>query len=87
MSRCRLCGGKGRIVIYDAGVAGYNVAACTCPHGQDWRHKGQLRAWASLQDPQPNEIGRLEEFYTEEQIRVLKTVWHGEEAKRGTGTS
>ena len=78
MNRCNWCRGQGLVFIrdrYDDGIApGYIVASCTCPQGQKYRVKWQLRAWASRQDPKPDQIGRLEEFFTQAELNTLVTV-------------
>lgn len=78
MSRCNWCRGDGLVFIrdvFDDGLApGYCVASCTCGHGQKYRVKWQLRAWASQQNPKPEHIGRLEEFFTQAELNTLTTV-------------
>lgn len=52
---------------------GYDLAACACTRGQWWRTKHQLRAKAATLQPTPTTIGRLEEFFSEQELRVLTT--------------
>lgn len=73
MSRCNWCHRDGLVFIRYRESAGYDVAACTCLRGVQWRHAWQLRAWAALQDPKPEQIGRLEEFFTAEELQTLTT--------------
>lgn len=51
----------------------YDVAACTCPHGQQWRVPWQLKAWAKRQLPPPVRVLRLEEIYTAKALTELQT--------------
>lgn len=75
MSLCRLCRGDGLVFIRYTADSGYGLAACTCEKGQWWRTKHQLRAKAASLSPPPVEFGRLEEFYTEAELRVLTTKY------------
>lgn len=74
MSRCKWCRGDGLVFLRYRESPGYDVAACQCAKGEWWRQKWQLRAWASVQQPKPDQIGRLEEFFTEDELRTLTTV-------------
>lgn len=75
MSRCRHCRGDGLVFLRYRESPGYDLASCVCPQGKWWRTKHQLRAKAASLKPSPVQIGRLEEFYTEDELRVLVTVY------------
>ena len=70
MSRCKRCRNLGLIRIQYQQEDGYDVAACVCQWGQWYRTKGMLRAWADQQTPPPVHIGRLEEFFTEAELKA-----------------
>lgn len=74
MSRCNYCRQDGLVFLRYTEAEGYGVAACLCGRGKWWRQKWQLRAWADQQRVKPVEIGRLEEFFTAEELNVLKTT-------------
>lgn len=74
MSRCNWCRGDGLVFIRYQESPGYDVASCTCPKGLAYRVKWQLRAWASRQIEKPEQIGRLEEFFTQQELNTLTTV-------------
>lgn len=75
MSLCRHCRGDGLVFIRYTEDEGYGLAACVCDKGKWWRIKYQLRAKAASLVPNPVEYGRLEEFFTAEQLRVLVTTY------------
>lgn len=75
MSRCRHCRNDGLVFIRYRESPGYDLAACVCERGQWWRTKHQLRAKAAMLQPPPTTIGRLEEFFTEAELRVLVTTY------------
>lgn len=75
MSRwCSWCRGDGLVFIRYRESPGYDVAVCLCPKGEWWKKKWQLKAWVALQDPKPVQVGRLEEFYTPQELNVLTTT-------------
>lgn len=74
MRRCRFCRGDGLVFIRYRESEGYDVASCMCDQGKWWRTPMQLRAFAATQNPKPEQYGRLEEFFTEAELRVLQTV-------------
>lgn len=73
MSRCNYCRNDGLVFIRYQESPGYDLAACLCDKGQWYRQKYQLKAKAATLQPKPQQIGRLEEFYTEAELRVLVT--------------
>lgn len=75
MNRCNWCRGDGLVFIWYRGVDRYDLAACQCDRGQWWRTKHQLRAKAATLQPSPATIGRLEEFFSENELRVLETTY------------
>lgn len=76
---CKWCRGDGLIFVYDRfddGIAsGYHLAACSCPKGQWWRTKHQLKAKAATLDPKPLSIGRLEEYFSAAELKTLTTTY------------
>jgi hypothetical protein len=74
MSRCRWCRKSGLVFIRYPDGPGYDLAACVCAQGQWYRTPWVLRAYAATQVPPPNEIGRLEEFFTADELHTLTTV-------------
>lgn len=75
MSRCskHWCHGDGLIFIRYQQSEGYDVAVCPCELGKYWKVKWQLKAWVAKQDPGPEYFGRLEEFFTEAELKTLTT--------------
>ncbi len=74
MSRCSVCHQDGLYFAEHADPDGYVVLACQCKHGGRWRTKMQLRAFAATLDPAPLWVGRIEEFFTEAELKALKPV-------------
>jgi hypothetical protein len=73
MSRfCSLCHQDGLVFIRDLDSGGYIVCVCTCKRGEWWTTKWQLRAFIEALEPPPITGGRLEEFFTEEEIASLR---------------
>lgn len=73
MNACKYCDDHGIVLLGCLATKEYSAAACVCTRGQWYRQKWQLRAWAALQRPQPTHIGRLEDFYDANELRVLET--------------
>jgi len=74
MSRCEICHQDGLYFAEHVDPDGYVVLACQCQLGGRWRVKHQLRAFASRLEPQPIWVGRIEEFFTEAELKTLKPV-------------
>jgi hypothetical protein len=60
---------------------GYSLAACNCDKGKWWRTKRQLEARAATLTPKPVDYGRLEEYYTDAELRVLVTKYEVHDPK------
>lgn len=76
MSRCSVCHHDGLYFAHHADPDGYVVLACTCPRGERWRTPQQLKAFAAHLEPAPLWYGRLEEFFTAQEIATLRPVAH-----------
>jgi hypothetical protein len=74
MSRCKVCHHDGLYFVEHADPDGYVVLACNCPRGGMWETPQQLKAFAARLEPPPLWYGRLEEFFTAQEIQALKTV-------------
>lgn len=72
MNACDYCDGQGIVLIGCLSTREYSAAACVCDSGQWYRQKWQLRAWAALQVPPPVQIGRLEDFYNANELRIFQ---------------
>ena len=72
MSRCDICHADGLYFAQHADPDGYVVLACQCNRGGRWRVKHQLRAFAAKLEPKPIWFGRLEEFFTADEIAKLQ---------------
>lgn len=83
MSRCSVCHQDGLYFAQHADPDGYVVLACNCSRGDRWRVKHQLRAFAATLDPAPIWVGRIEEFFTEAELRELVTVTREHQRKDG----
>lgn len=68
MNRCNWCGGHGLVKICYRDGSAYDLAACQCKAGQWWRQAGMMRAWVEQHQATPEQIGRLEEFFTEAEL-------------------
>lgn len=83
MSRCEICHQDGLYFVQHDDPDGYVVLACTCPRGQRWRTPQQLKAFAARLEPRPLWYGRLEEFFTEAQVKGLKPIAREHTCKDG----
>lgn len=73
MNPCNYCYRDGLLFIRDLDSGNdYLVLACTCALGQKWRVKWQLRAFVANLLPPPVAFGRLEDYFTPEELATFQ---------------